>query len=506
MAAETHEDSVDYAHTDADSDSHTDAGSDCHTDADTDCHTDADTDRHTDAESECDTDADSGCDVDPYTIVPFDSDFLRTWATSVRHGLTDGDNDDAKGKEKATPVECTDVLDPLSGSYNFVFPLQFSDGVRWALKVPQDAAREGFDAADAEDLTTEALTLRCLKKHTTIPVPEVHQFHAGMDNSLKYPYILTDFIDGIPLPKVWFDSSTPSDVLHSRRMRALQGIAEAMVQLSKFTYPLGGSPQFDSEGRLSGVGPMRELDMAASLKNQRAGDDSDVCCTLGPFTSAMPCLLAFLDRQEPPEDDFVNGTNMLLRLFIGWLSELEGFDSQEFVLAHPDPDIQNILVTEEGEVCGIIDWQGVSVDPDCLGSLCYPSFLTRDWDPMCYRYDPNDEDVKEDSPEELQSFRAAYRDMVEKLLSSEGRKSSPWTRRSLMIQNLKIAADNPIATVHIVKCIFGEIKKSREEPLEVDGEELHFYEIACDLADDCVDEDAIEVIKDRFLHLCNSCS
>jgi hypothetical protein len=36
---------------------------------------------------------------------------------------------------------------------------------------------------------------------------------------------------------------------------------------------------------------------------------------------------------------------------------------QGHVLAHPDFDIQNVIVSEEGELRGLIDWDGVAALP-----------------------------------------------------------------------------------------------------------------------------------------------
>ncbi|KAI1202509.1 kinase-like domain-containing protein [Nemania serpens] len=482
---------VDHAHTDSHPGNNED--SEKHEDAEMD--EGSEDSENSDDEDDDDDDED---DEDPWRLLPFDAEFLQTWATVVRNELMNSGNDTA-------PVECTSVLDPMSGSYNTVFPLVFSDGIRWALKVPQTIPSGGFDASAAHTLTTEALAIRFIKQETTIPVPEVHRFHAGMDNSLQYPYILTDFIDGVPLYEVWFDHSEP-ELLESRRMNALQDIASAMVQLGKFTFSRGGSPVFDSNGRISDVGSERKADVAASLAAK--DEDSEVWCDLGPFTNAKSYLLAMLDRRDPPPDEYSRGIYKLLRLFIDWLSELENLeDDGDFVLAHPDLDIQNIMVTKEGRVCGLIDWEGVAVVPACTGNLCYPSFLTRDWDSMAYSYDENgtaEENEKENSPEELQHFRAAYSNMIEKLYGSMGTKCPSWTRKSLLIENLKIAADNLVTTHGIVDKVFEEMGKDEEKPLEFDDEELDVYEVACELAEACLDEGKLELLKDRFLHLCNS--
>ncbi|KAI0490319.1 hypothetical protein F4859DRAFT_457752 [Xylaria cf. heliscus] len=146
--------------------------------------------------------------------------------------------------------------------------------------------------------------------------------------------------------------------------------------------------------------------------------------------------------------------------------------------------MQNILVIEDGKICGIIDWEGVAVVPACMGNLCYPSFLTRNWDLMVYCYDPSgaaEQSEVENSPEELRHFRATYCDIIEKLVGSVGMECPIWTRRSLVIENLNIAADNPTSTHGIAERVFEEMKQDVGKPLEVDGEELYLYDVACDL-------------------------
>ena len=59
---------------------------------------------------------------------------------------------------------------------------------------------------------------------------------------------------------------------------------------------------------------------------------------------------------------------------------------ESFVLLHPDFDIQNFIVSEEGDLQGIIDWDGFTVAPRSLGNERYPGWLSRDWDSDMYGY------------------------------------------------------------------------------------------------------------------------
>lgn len=55
-----------------------------------------------------------------------------------------------------------------------------------------------------------------------------------------------------------------------------------------------------------------------------------------------------------------------MKLLISWLRVPE--DEKQFDLAHPDLDLQNIIVSEKGELMGIIDWDNVTAVPRLMGS------------------------------------------------------------------------------------------------------------------------------------------
>jgi Ser/Thr protein kinase RdoA (MazF antagonist) len=44
-----------------------------------------------------------------------------------------------------------------------------------------------------------------------------------------------------------------------------------------------------------------------------------------------------------------------------------------FSLGHPDFNYQNIFINDEGEITGIIDWDGIRALPRALGFARYPS-------------------------------------------------------------------------------------------------------------------------------------
>ena len=80
-----------------------------------------------------------------------------------------------------------------------------------------------------------------------------------------------------------------------------------------------------------------------------------------------------------------NAELSLLRLAIDSIPQ--ALDTpQTFSLRHPDFNYQNIFTNDASDITGLIDWDGVQTLPRALGFARYPSWITRDWDPVKYGY------------------------------------------------------------------------------------------------------------------------
>jgi hypothetical protein len=180
-----------------------------------------------------------------------------------------------------------------------------------------------------------------------------------------------------------------------------------------------------------------------------------------PKASSWRCWIDNPSKNE--KDQYSLGIEKLLKMFIDW-APLEHEDEDGFVLSHPDFDIQNLLVTPEGKLCGMIDWDGVAAAPRCIGNRCFPGWLTRDWDPAMYAWEAKG-DAKENSPDELDHYRNVYADIMTKH-GFDAR----LTRNSLILENLYIAASDPICQHGIVGKVFDEIARLIvPETMEDDG-------------------------------------
>ena len=278
-------------------------------------------------------------------------------------------------------MKCRVAFPPLYGSYNILYPIEFSDGAQWLLKVPATGFRGRFNEADGRELRAEALIMRLLKRETSIPVPEIFDYQASPDNELNCAFILMEFIDGEPLPSFWFDDSYPTEIVEQRRARVLQDVASAMVQLNRFRFQKGGSIIFDDEGNPQ-VGPLRTVDFEDPEEPPEVSET-------GPFDTQKDFYYSKFAQSNHTgiaRDKSSLGLRKLLGLFFDWIPYNEDLSNGPFVLTHPDLDIQNIIVSRDGRVAAIIDWDGVAAEPAIMGSERYPSWLTRDWDPMMYGY------------------------------------------------------------------------------------------------------------------------
>lgn len=403
-------------------------------------------------------------------------------AVSVRRNMqarNSTEQTDPSQSTDDTVIGCKVSLEPLRGSYNIAYHVLFDDGVEWILKVPANGSHARFDRLAADAMTSEALTMKMIKLSTTIPVPAVHSFDVSSNNEVGSPYILMEFLRGRPLYEGWFDPNASSAKREQFRARALQTTAAAMLQLSTFTLHRGGALRFDSAGQPVDVAGAKVPD-AKAFYDTIDGEpypEHDVWCENGPTTDPSSYLLFMLNRRGYKKEDsaYSRGVRESAGLFTKWALELsDNMDhkEQKFVLAHPDFDIQNILVHDDGTLSGILDWDGVAAVPLSVGCLRYPNWLIRDWDPVNYNWDIEAHKPKsysgrpENTPDELVCYRAMYAQFIEMLLptGSAGIKTGKIeadiiTRMSLITESLEVAINGPMATGQIIGHLYREIKR-----------------------------------------------
>ncbi|KAL8922454.1 MAG: hypothetical protein Q9208_005176 [Pyrenodesmia sp. 3 TL-2023] len=314
--------------------------------------------------------------------------------------------------------------------------------------------------------------MNLLYNDSSIPVPRILSHSSTRKNPLKCPYILMERIDGMPLHWGWYNNKLDPASLANFREKALGDIANTMVQLNGFNFDKAGALQLSTNRLNMQVSPYRKVDffdddILIEESNPRARQS--MWSQQGPFLDGEHYFLCSLTKHESiyqaceiQEDYTLQGQQKLLRLLIRWFFEATSEDSYDFVLTHPDLDLQNILVGEDGSLRGIVDWDGAATVPHCIGCEEYPLWLTSDWDPNSWAYDPEkacatDEKAMVMVPDELDHYRAMYAQKIEDALRNHGVLTHPMTKVSGLARSLYIAANHPESLEHNVDMILDKI-------------------------------------------------
>lgn len=76
---------------------------------------------------------------------------------------------------QSVPCVCDPDQRPASGSFNWATFILFEDGVRWVFRSPHSWSFMPMELG-MKLLSSEATTLKYLKSHSDIPVPEVYDY------------------------------------------------------------------------------------------------------------------------------------------------------------------------------------------------------------------------------------------------------------------------------------------------------------------------------------------
>ncbi|KAH0545438.1 hypothetical protein FGG08_000439 [Glutinoglossum americanum] len=367
--------------------------------------------------------------------------------------------------QPSPPPSCVVMGPPICGSFNLIYCLEFSDNIKWILRIPINGTRSAFTNA-ALALRSAILTSKYIKKHTTIPVPDIYEFKTNIDDSeIGAPYTLMSFAEGMPLWRRWYDTSLEPTLLQERRIQILEGVAKAMSQLQGLEFPKIGALKFDDPTSLivTDITEYQTPDERADLSSLEGDDEMPHFCQMGPFSTTQDFFGALMARKHPDwqGDNFSNGMSELLRMMIGCLPlstpAMKGTLTETFVLTHPDYNYQNFLVADDGALTCVLDWDCISTVPRCIGYSRYPGWITRDWHPM---YDYDRATPMENSPEELEEFRREWDRIMGGLLGKD------YVPKTHLFEAISLAVEQPM----MWSCVMDKMcKKCFQRPLfEVD--------------------------------------
>ncbi|KAI8713022.1 hypothetical protein NCS52_01245300 [Fusarium sp. LHS14.1] len=189
---------------------------------------------------------------------------------------------------------------------------------------------------------SEIATIRYIKQHTSIPVPEIYYRDLDPDNEIGAAFVLMEKLPGRHLYKIWDDLSL------DHKKAALSEIASIVVKLS--------SLRFNKIGCLTenGIGPI----ISPCYDSPQ-----------GPFTSTLQYLESFISPasvKSPETKELFAQIRMELAEYLA--RETTPYLELPFSLIHADFDAQNILFLDAPDgsrpkLTGLIDFEHAHTGP-----------------------------------------------------------------------------------------------------------------------------------------------
>ncbi|KAI1497906.1 kinase-like domain-containing protein [Biscogniauxia marginata] len=234
--------------------------------------------------------------------------------------------------------------------------------------------------------TSEVATLAWIHQNTNLPVPRVECYDSSQRNPLSFEWILMSQMDGIPLSQCWKETSF--------------GAKERIVQQIAAYAASAFEKQF--RGGIGNIYPASPTTPITGPQTERACFDH----RRGPFFHASEWTssrlrLSYSDLMTRMQDLENVGDRRIIERMLALIERVEALEDRFFsspkssyqaraadenqkektpaptMLWHDNISLDNILVDENGILCGVLDWQCVSCLP--LHEACqFPAFLQQD--------------------------------------------------------------------------------------------------------------------------------
>ncbi|KAI1449263.1 hypothetical protein F5Y02DRAFT_373799 [Annulohypoxylon stygium] len=399
---------------------------------------------------------------------------------------------------RPAPLQLPTVCSPRFGSAHVFYPIEIYDAqccetTKWIIKIPINGTPDVWDKLCAEALRIEALMMDKLSQETTIPIPNLIDFDSSPHNKLHVPFLIMTYVEGQTLDQVWFGKYGENErAIRARRSKVLHNLAQSMLQLGRYQFERGGAPVFDDREYLVGVGPLRELDVQAMVNRWLRNEECEkepIYAEIGPFNDATEMYTALLNKY-PCDVEPNTGVDRLLRLLINFIrepprprsvkgKEKEGGEKKmNFVLTHSDLKMHNIVISEEGNIEGILGWDSVRIVPKSVGNEAFPSWLVRDFNPFVWRWRPGpefwrnkgyyEEDAEgnrhEDAPWLLRELRDQYAAILNAEHLERGvERELNLTKQSLMSLSLNTAVRDPRCRTAILRRMLEKCSRTSEK-------------------------------------------
>ncbi|KAF2099067.1 hypothetical protein NA57DRAFT_56696 [Rhizodiscina lignyota] len=367
---------------------------------------------------------------------------------ALKHGpIGDFDED---GNFKAVTAQW---IKQMSGSNNLVTIIEYSNGKRVAIKVPACGWHNKWMKADQEAMRIQVNTMKYMKEKAGVPIPDIIAWNPTLTSKFGHPYIIMECLEGEPVCWAWFDDSRGHMSLEDKRRNILRSISQNISKLHALSFDKIGSLYFDKEDETPTVGPNIDVWPGMAERSEKYLNQDFDWFLEPPSESSQTFFREQLEGwhqaaiadwpslESENQMARIHGMYKLFSVILDYfpyskLTTKHDSGPETFVLTPPDFDWQNIMVDDDGNVTGFIDWDRVSTMPRYLGWAGAPQFLIRNY---YHDYEwPRRDGLAALSPAEHTHYQKLYTRYMEDACRNLGDDVQDWkfTSKSHLIDNL----------------------------------------------------------------------
>lgn len=265
------------------------------------------------------------------------------------------------------------------GGFNIVFRIVFEDDQIWVIRIQfpdvllfTNKQRASHEETQLKALYSQLGSMRYVKRHTKIPVPEIYGYDFSSNNVAGAPYMFMELVQGMSVRK-WLEENTLSQ---ERATEFYTQLAEIMWEFYQIRFDKIGELEFDCQGNVhvggfydsrtrSAYGPFTSAQEFLSQRQQKLWEFR----VLGECRGVQVIDSGFTHWDDLPQES--------KKLFIAWIyrrvsqhAEKEYKEAikvatpspspskrlPDYVLFHADLSINNVMVDDDFTITAIIDW------------------------------------------------------------------------------------------------------------------------------------------------------
>ncbi|KAG6227964.1 hypothetical protein E4U26_001364 [Claviceps purpurea] len=254
----------------------------------------------------------------------------------------------------------------MRGGRNCHAEIEFEDGVVWIARFRLLDSRTPPEARNYV-LQSEAATMQFLDRHTRVPSPRVFDWACESDptNTIGIGYILMEKLNGTSLR--WYKATA------TQKEKIVRQLADIMLEIERHPFDRLGSliftTEFSSREARQGAAAESQIQVGA-LADESIFRSGDGGMPLGPFRSSKEALLATVQAHSRMiVAGEIGSAENVLDLLLAYRFRLDVLDkvseqtataekgSEEFFLKHADDKGDHILVNDDFDIVGIVDWE-----------------------------------------------------------------------------------------------------------------------------------------------------